>query len=184
MPIFCGDDSVTLKPGRNKEGNLLNKPSEYIRVTDCIADGSTAGFVIGSEIASSSHDVLFQNLTVRNVPLMGLWIKTMRSRGGVIERILYRDIVIENTQQPIWLSMCYIPNASSPAAINPAGHPPVIRHITFENVDCRKGNRGGIKVEGLAQSPVRDIHFVSVKCDKVEISDTEDVFFAKWQLCP
>lgn len=184
MPIFCGDDSVTLKPGRNKEGNLLNKPSEYIRVTDCIADGSKAGFVIGSEIASSSHDVLFQNLTVRNVPLMGLWIKTMRSRGGVIERILYRDIVIENTQQPIWLSMCYSPNASSPAAINPAGHPPVIRHITFENVDCRKGNRGGIKVEGLAQSPVRDIHFVSVKCDKVEISDTEDVFFAKWQLCP
>ena len=39
-------------------------------------------------------------------------------------------------------------------------------------------------MEGLAQSPVRDIHFVSVKCDKVEISDTEDVFFAKWQLCP
>lgn len=175
--FFCGDDSVTLKSGRNKEGNLLHKPSEYIRVTDCIADGSKAGFVIGSEIASGAHDVIFQNLTISNAPLMGLWIKTMRPRGGVIERIFYRDIVIKGTELPVWVSMNYTPNAASAAAVNPADEVPVIRNITFENVDCKKENKNGIRLEGLPESPLRNIRFLSVKVDKIETSDVEGIFF-------
>lgn len=169
--FFCGDDSVTLKSGRNKEGNELDKPAEYIRVTDCTVDGSKAGFVIGSEIASGAHDVLFQNLTIRNVPLMGLWIKTMRPRGGIIERICYRDITIEDTKQPIWISLSYSPNASTAAAVNPADKPPVIRHITFENVDCENNGCAGIRLEGLEESPIQDIRFLQVSCKKWDLSN-------------
>lgn len=83
--FYVNDDSVTLKSGRNKEGNELDKPDAYIRVTDCITQGSKAGFVIGSEDASGCHDILMQNLLVKDVAICGLWLKTMRPRGGKIQ---------------------------------------------------------------------------------------------------
>ena len=51
----CGDDVVTLKSGRNKEGNDLDKPNAYIRVTDCYAHSSIGGYGSGSEVAAGSH---------------------------------------------------------------------------------------------------------------------------------
>lgn len=154
----CGDDSVTLKSGRNKEGNELNKPCAYIRVTDCVADGCKAGFVIGSEIASGAHDVLFQNIEIRNIPeLFGFWIKTMASRGGIIEDITYRDATIENVKTPIYISMDYITTASSPANVNPADTHPKIRYLKFENISDLGGNSNAIEFSGSSQEKISHV---------------------------
>ena len=69
----CGDDVVTLKSGRNKEGNDLDKPNAYIRVTDCFANSSIGGYGSGSEVAAGSHDVLFQNLYLESTDCYGIW---------------------------------------------------------------------------------------------------------------
>ncbi|MCM1194250.1 MAG: Ig-like domain-containing protein, partial [Acetatifactor muris] len=42
--FYTGDDAVAVKSGRNKEGNELNKPTAYLRVTDCSSVGSKGGF--------------------------------------------------------------------------------------------------------------------------------------------
>ncbi|MGN1115524.1 MAG: Ig-like domain-containing protein, partial [Candidatus Ornithomonoglobus sp.] len=55
-----GDDSVTLKSGRNREGNELDKPNAYIRITDCESNFSLGGFGTGSENAGGAHDILYQ----------------------------------------------------------------------------------------------------------------------------
>ena len=67
--FYTGDDAVAVKSGRNKEGNELNKPTAFIRITDCVSDGSKGGFAVGSENASGIKNALFQNLTIKNITL-------------------------------------------------------------------------------------------------------------------
>lgn len=156
--FFCGDDSVTLKSGRNREGNELRKPAQYIRVTDCVTDGSKAGFVIGSEIASGAHDILWQNLKVKNITwLPGIWIKTMRPRGGKIVDIQYRDISFENVDQPIRVSMVYDSVASTDSAVNPAEEVPDIGYLTFSNMTDLGGCEAGYLFSGTSEAIIHDI---------------------------
>ena len=67
--FYTGDDAVAVKSGRNKEGNDLNKPVRFLRITDCVSDGSKGGFAVGSENASGIKNALFQNMTVKNITL-------------------------------------------------------------------------------------------------------------------
>ena len=160
--FYVNDDSVTLKSGRNKEGNELDKPDAYIRVTDCITQGSKAGFVIGSEDASGCHDILMQNLLVKDVAICGLWLKTMRPRGGKNTDIQYKDIVIDGSGIPIRIASEYASMNTSAANVNPAMEVPDIGHILFENIKDTGKNDHGMQFVGLKESELHDFIFRGV----------------------
>lgn len=124
---FCaGDDAIAMKSGRNKEGNDLDKPNAYVRITDCVSDGSKGGFCIGSENASGVRDTLFQNLSVKNIKLShSIWLKTYWSRGGVSQDIHFRDI---DSNYRIDIAANYETGFN-----NPADELPQYRYMTFEN---------------------------------------------------
>ncbi len=161
--FYCNDDSVTLKSGRNREGNELARPDAYIRVTDCISDKSKAGFVMGSELASGCHDVLMQNLKVRDAVICGLWLKTMRARGGNSYRLKWRDIIIEGCEIPIRIASEYGAMSSSAANTNPAENPPDIGELEMENIDGTRRNKNGIQFIGLSDAPIHDVRLEQVR---------------------
>lgn len=166
--FFVGDDAVALKSGRNKEGNELNKPNAYIRITDCISEGSKGGFCIGSEQASGAHDILWQNLNVKNVDLFGLWIKSCRARGGLIEDILWRDCLLIETQGGIFLEDAY-----RTAMFNPADMPPDIGYVTFENIRSVDHKDFGMRIVGLPDACIHDVTLRGVSFQRIRNEEGE-----------
>lgn len=164
--FFAGDDAVAVKSGRNREGNELNKPTAYLRVTDCSSIGSKGGFCIGSEQAAGAHDILWQNLLVKDVALFGLWIKSSASRGGLVQDVVWRDCVLEGTQGAVFLEDAY---RSSDA--NPSNVLPEICFNVFENIRCVGENRFGIRVVGLPDSYIHDIVFRGVSFEEIPEGD-------------
>lgn len=152
--LMTGDDSLTMKSGRNREGNELDKPNAYIRVTDCVTEFSLGGYGYGSENAAGAHDVLFQNIKVDTVAMYGFWFKTNRARGGVSENIQIRDSYVTGANSAVYANHTY-----SSSQTNPAQTQPVLRYMTLENVNGGS-NSNGLKFEGLNGS---DIYGVSIR---------------------
>ena len=160
-----GDDTVTLKSGRNREGNELDKPNAYVRVTDCLSSWSLGGFGTGSEDASGSHDLLYQNLTVHDAELFGFWFKTNPSRGSVTENVRVRDCYADGVKAVLVFSHEY-PSGEN----NPADGLPVHRHFKLENISGI-GNEYGIRINGLNERSIIDISLREIHCDSPKGTD-------------
>lgn len=179
----AGDDAVTLKSGRNREGNELDKPCAYIRVTDCQAIDGLGGFGTGSENASGAHDILFQNLLVDGANLYGIWLKTNAARGGITENFQVRDTETNDVNSAVYLHNTYSSSSNNPAAENL-----IVRHITLDNISGNPRSYG-IRADSTNKSWISDIrikhpHFTTVKncpmnyCVNVTVWDEENT--AQW----
>ena len=80
--------------------------------------------------------------------------KSQPSRGGVVENIEYRDIKLRDTRQAFEFNMEWrmVPPIAPPAKVLP-----VVRNVKIINVSGDVQSVGVI--HGLADSPIRDIHF-------------------------
>lgn len=187
VDFSTGDDAVAMKSGRNQEGNKYAKPNAYVRVTDCASKWSLGGFGTGSENASGSHDILFQNITVENVRLYGIWIKTRAARGGVTENIQIRDLSVKSANTAIRCEHGYVDRTNGVNDINPADDYPVLRYVTVENM-ASEGTSSGIVAQGLDGSKINNITIKNssfkdnVKsslehCADFEISDVKNTYW-------
>lgn len=153
MDFRTGDDGVAIKTGKDKEGNTLDKPCAYIRITDCYSHDSKGGIVLGSENASGTHDTLIQNLKVGSTTLgHTIWFKGAWSRGGVTHNLLIRDID--------GVDKFDIQTTYNTPTNNPADTVPSYKYITFENCTPKflmRGYSGGtytVNGETIQRSPV------------------------------
>ena len=149
-----GDDAVAMKSGRGREGNELDKPLAYIRITDCVSKWSLGGFGTGSEVSAGAHDILYQNLKMDGALISCIWIKSDVTRGGITENIQVRDVVAENCNSPVWVFNTY---AKGRLQVNPALRPTVVRHLVFENVHGKSSNELGFRLEGCDEFMIGDI---------------------------
>lgn len=76
---------VTLKSGKNKEGNIINIPTEDVYIFDNIALKGH-GCSIGSELSGGIQNVFIYNCKFLKT-LFGLHIKTTKKRGGFVKNI-------------------------------------------------------------------------------------------------
>lgn len=181
-----GDDAVAMKSGRNKEGNLLDKPNAYVRVTDCISINSLGAFGTGSENGGGSHDLLFQNLKAENVRLYGIWLKTRPARGGVNENIQIRDMSVKGANTAIRFEHGY-QDQNSANNVNAADELPLLRYVTVENLTS-EGTSNGIAAQGLDGSKINNITIKNSSfkdniksslehCADFEISDVRNTYW-------
>ena len=161
--LRTGDDAVTLKSGRNREGYELDKPNAFIRITDCVADHVLGGFGTGSEDAAGEHDILYQNLLVRNAEIFGFWFKTTPVRGSLVENIQLRDCRVDNTRSGLVFSHEY----SKGGANNPAPVLPVMRRFTIDNLT---GNTReyAVRIDGYGDESITDMLFKNINIESPE----------------
>lgn len=184
------DDNVAIKAGRDKEGRdgalvegtLLEKiespyiqngritgPTENVVIRNCHFYGHHA-ICIGSEMSGSvRHIYAVDNYSVKEVN-MGVFIKSSRLRGGVVENIYVHNLKLNSTRNEV---ISIVPNYDK---ADESPYPPVFRNIQIENVECNSSARG-ILVHGWYDEPVqniilKDLNFQGIQDEKLKVKQS------------
>jgi len=156
--IDTGDDNIALKAGAG--GGF---PTENVMVADCkFLHGH--GVSIGSEAQTGVRHFLVQRCAFENT-VTALRIKSDRTRGGVVEDVIYRDITMKNVDTAISIFLFY---DNKKAALAPESKPitkdtPIVRNIHYLNIVCDGARRKAVEIVGLPESPVGDVTLENVK---------------------
>ena len=86
-----GDDSVSIKSGKNPQGNEVNIPTKGVRVFDCRCTMGH-GITIGSEMSGGVEDVRIWDCDME-AALCGFEIKGTAKRSGYVKEIHVYDSV-------------------------------------------------------------------------------------------
>lgn len=125
-----GDDCIAIKSGKNPEGNIIDKPTLNVRITDCVFEKGHS-LAIGSEIAGGVRNVLVMDCKIGNLD-NGFRIKTNKFRGGFIEDVTVRDCDLLK----ILVTTRYNPNNDGEAAKEITE----VRNINFLNLNLTQAN--------------------------------------------
>ena len=150
--VSCFDDDIAIKSGKDADGLRVNRPSEYITISDCTI-GAGGGIAMGSEVSGSVRHVLVQRCKFSGTGSAAR-IKSQPSRGGVIEDITWRDIQLDNARQAFDFNLEWrmVPPISPPAKVLTVARN--IRLINFSGTV----QSGGV-IHGLKGSPILGVQF-------------------------
>ncbi len=162
-----GDDGICIKSGRDEEGRRRGLPTENVIAQNTTVYHAHGGFVIGSEMSGGARNLFVSNCTFIGTDI-GLRFKTVRGRGGVVEKIYASNIMMKDIgAEAISFDMYYM--AKDPVVL--AGEKrelpkmetlpvteatPVFRDFHISNVVCR-GAEKGIFIRGIPEMNVRNI---------------------------
>jgi polygalacturonase len=114
------------------------------------------GMSIGSETDGGASSIRVTDLSIDGAD-NGLRIKSNLSRGGLVEGVVYQDICIRNTKNPIYMDSNYSFMGEA------RDKPPVFRGIEFHDVKIE--GAGKITLEGLDAA-----HPLGLLFDNVSVS--------------
>ncbi len=164
--VAVGDDGIALKSGSGPDGIRVNRPTAGVTVRDCEVGDGHGGIVIGSETAAGVRDVLAEGCRFRSTD-RGIRIKTRRGRGGSIENLVFRDLVMEDNLCPVVINMYYRCGAGlEDGLFTECGQPrtdttPSIRGVRIENVTATGCRSSAGFIAGLPESPVEGLEILN-----------------------
>ncbi len=151
--IHAGDDNVAVK------SSSRGGPASHISVVhNHFYTGH--GMSIGSGTDGGVDHLLVDDLTIDGAD-NGIRIKSDRSRGGLVEDAVYRDVCIRDTKNPIVLTPMYTTFAGNKL--------PVYRNITLENVHVL--SPGAYTFLGLDAQHMLEVTLDNVFSDALEHSE-------------
>jgi len=175
-----GDDAICLKSGRDEAGRRRGMPTENVQIYDCVVYHGHGGFVVGSEMSGGVRNVEVRDCTFIGTDT-GIRFKTTRGRGGVVENIHLRRILMKDIPAAaITFNMYYSgqaplpdpgqrPSSASDQAVPVTEATPQIRNIFISEVTCR-GAEQAVEMLGLAEMPLQNIEMKNIS-----ISSTKGV---------
>jgi polygalacturonase len=163
--IECDDDAICLKSGRDADGLRVNRPTENVVIRDCRV-GRAAGLVVfGSETAGGIRNVRISNCRADAGCGEVVRFKTRMGRGGVVEDIVYENIVADGIARVFNFNMDAFSTTWLPeefrAPVPPEKGTPVFRNITVRNLTAKNCVSAGMLI-GLPESPLRDLKLENV----------------------
>lgn len=153
--IRTGDDNVAIKGG--------DAVSNITIAHDHFYWGH--GMSIGSETNGGVSHIRVSDLSLDS-PDSGIRIKSMGTRGGLVQDVVYDDVCIRSSPKPIDISAAY--SANGPVKGN---SPPTFRDITLHNVRVSGG--GKILFEGYDVN-----HRAQVRLDDVQLTDAANYTYS------
>ncbi|MBV8477648.1 MAG: glycoside hydrolase family 28 protein, partial [Acidobacteria bacterium] len=96
--ISTGDDCIMLKSGYKQIPGKPFLPTENVAVTNCAFNAGGCGVGIGSETAGGVRNVAISNC-VCDGTTCGLYFRTARGRGNVVENVSAVNVVMRNLEQ-------------------------------------------------------------------------------------
>jgi polygalacturonase len=157
-----GDDCIAVKSGRNDDGRRVSVPSENIVIQGCTMKDGHGGVVIGSEISGSCRNVFVENCTMDSPNLeRALRIKTNSRRGGIVENIYMRNVVVgEVSDAVIGIYFNYEEG-------DVGSHTPIVRNIYVDHVTSEKSVYA-LSLDGYQRSPISGIYLEDCAFNGVE----------------
>jgi polygalacturonase len=109
--IDCNDDNFCIKSGRDADGLRVNRPTEYILITDCISRQGGGLITFGSETSGGMRHIVAQNLKAEGTDA-GIRFKSALTRGGTIEDIYLRNIDMDSVGVALDVNLNWNPKYS------------------------------------------------------------------------
>jgi polygalacturonase len=158
VDIDVNDDCIAIKSGKDEDGRRVNRPAENILVDSCIFRYGHGGVSMGSEMSGGIRNVVIRNSVMMADNWAPIRFKSQPSRGGVVENITYRNLVLDNTRQAFEFNMEW---RMRPPIKAPSDPLPVVRDVKIINVRGTVKNAGII--HGLENSPIENVTFENCK---------------------
>lgn len=156
-----GDDCISLKSGRDRDGRIANIPCENVLIENNeFADGH-GGVALGSEMSGGIRRALAMNNRFSSPNLTyALRLKTNARRGGSVEDIILADSVIEHVHgAAVHGTMLYEDGRNG-------NDLPVFRNITIENITAHGGDYG-IFLEAFEEVQITGLVLRNIQIDGV-----------------
>jgi len=150
--IDCNDDDICLKSGKDTDGRRVNRPTEYVTITSCTI-GSGEGIAIGSEVTGSIRHVLVERCRFDSTG-QAVRVKSMSSRGGTIQDIVFRDCQLQDVRDAFEFDMNWLTGQEREA---PAATLTRVREVQLINVSGTAKQLG--KLVGIDTTQLQDIHW-------------------------
>ncbi len=176
--LDTGDDCITIKSGRNKDGRKIGMPCKNILIRHNIGLQGHGGIVIGSEMSGGveniyAHDCEFYG-TDRIVRL-----KTGRGRGAYIKNCWFKDLKADTIErEAIRINMLYGEYINRLPVKNVDEGTPFIANIHIENISCNYARTNIISILGIPEMPIQNVSIKNVQLfgnKGIEISDAKAI---------
>ncbi len=163
--IECDDDGICLKSGRDADGLRVNRPTENVVIGNCRV-GPAAGLVVfGSETSGGIRHVIIHDCRADHGCGEVVRFKTRMGRGGIVEDVLYDNIVADGVRQVFNFNMDALGTTWLPeefrTPVPPGKGTPLFRNIAVRNLTATNCGSAG-RLVGLAESPLQDLRLVNV----------------------
>jgi polygalacturonase len=173
--ITVGDDCIVIKSGRDEDGREAGKPTENITITNCTMLEGHGGVVIGSEMSGDVRRITISNCVFEGTDI-GIRIKTMRGRGGVVEDVRVSNVTMFNiVNEGILITLRYQPTQAEPLS----ERTPAVRNIHLANINIRDAQRP-VAIYGLEERSVSGVSFNDIRSFSrkgVLLENTSDISF-------
>lgn len=183
-----GDDGICIKSGKDEYGRKRGIPSENIVIRNCTVYKGHGGFVVGSEMSGGARNIFVTDCTFIGTD-KGIRFKTARGRGGIVEDIFIRDVMMKDIQQEaIFFDMYYFMKppvaGEKPEIPQVTEATPQFRDIVIDNVVC-SGAEKGIFMRGLPEMALRNVTISNCVLNakkSSEFSEAKDIILNKVRL--
>ena len=159
--IDVGDDCIAIKSGT--EDTPEKAACENITITNCNMLHGHGGVVIGSEMSGGVRNVTISNCVFQDTD-RGIRLKTRRQRGGVMENMVFQNIVMDKVMCPFVFNMYYYCGARGKEkhVWDKAPYPldettPAMRDVIISNILVTSATGAAGVMYGLAEQPVENI---------------------------
>ncbi len=190
-----GDDGICIKSGRDEEGRKRGVPTENMIAQNCTVYHAHGGFVIGSEMSGGARNLFVSNCTFIGTDI-GLRFKTVRGRGGIVEKIYASNIVMKDIPgEAISFDMYYAAKDPVPLAGEKREMPiietmpvteatPIFRDFYLNDIIC-SGAEKGIFIRGIPEMNVRNVQLKNMVLQAkkgIECTEGTDISFINIRL--